>query len=392
MKSYLLNTFIAALIFSLSTVNSAQPFTKVETLGPPTGFSVAHAQAAINAPFVALNDGGLDFWLFDARRQKFKHITKNVVGDWDHRLHHTQWSEGNLVLFRNWEGMIDIINPDDMSTKASFSADLKSAPLRMSQWISAYSMLVDGTDFYRDIEGKLTKPTKPNPHAHSVQTGLLIKENKHAITSGFHDESIRVWSLPEGELLHNWDIGTWFGKRRITAIALSYGRLMVGTEAGHLEERSVATGEKLWSARPCRNQVNFHYSSQFPPSLSVNVNDGLFFSCGSRIGYIEPQKNEWLISDLTAILNEAAATDGPHKTSNPLSAVETISDTELAALIFSDGSSIVINKKQNRVLQKLANVKPGTAPVSYIRATKQLFLSDAQNRVHLYKLDNTVSD
>ena len=392
MKLTIFNTFIAALIFSLSTVNAAEPFTKAETLELPTGFSVAHAQAAINAPFVALNDGGLDFWLFDARRQKFKHITKNVVGDWDHRLHHTQWSEGNLVLFRSWEGVIDIINPDDMSTKISFSADLKSAPLRMSQWISAYSMLVDGTDFYRDIEGKLIKPTKPNPHAHSVQTGLLIKENKHVITSGFHDESIKVWSLPEGEFLHSWDIGTWFSKRRITAIALSYGRLLVGTEAGHLEERSLATGEKLWSARPCRNQVNFHYSSQFPPSLSVNVNDVLFFSCGSRIGYIEPQKNEWLISDLNTVLNEVMTRGAEHKTSKLLFAIETISDTELAVFIFSDGTSVVINKKQNRVLQKLANVKPGTAPVSYIAAAKQLFLSDAQNLVHLYKLDNTVSD
>lgn len=64
----------------------------------------------------------------------------------------------------------------------------------------------------------------------------------------------------------------------------------------------------------------------------------------------------------------------------------------LAVLIFADGTSVVINKKQNRVLQKLANVKPGTALVSYIAATKQLFLSDAKNLVHLYKLDNTVSD
>ena len=95
MKPYLLNTFIAALIFSFDSVNAAQPFTQVETLESPTGFSVVHAQAAPNAPFVALNDGGLDFWLFDARQQKFNHIAKNVVGDWDHRLHHTQWSEGN---------------------------------------------------------------------------------------------------------------------------------------------------------------------------------------------------------------------------------------------------------------------------------------------------------
>lgn len=391
MKLYMLNTFIAALILSFGSVHAAQPFTKVETLEPPTGFSIAHAQAAVNAPFVALNDGGLDFWLFDAREQKFNHIKKNVVGDWEHRLHHTQWSEGNLVLFRNWEGVIDIINPDDMNTKTSFSADLKSAPLRMSQWISAHSMLVDETDFYRDIEGKLTKPTKPNPHAHSVQTGLVIKEHKHVITSGFHDESIKVWSLPEGELLHSWDIGTWFGKRRITEIALVQDRLLVATESGHLEERSLKTGEKLWSSRPCRNHIDFHYSSQFPSSLSINVDDGLFFSCGLRIGYIEPQKNDWVISSLDAVANEAILTDGSQKTPTPLFAVETIADTDLAVLIFADGSSFVINKKQKRVLQKLADVKPGTSP-SYISATNQLFLSDAQNRVHLYELGKIITN
>lgn len=392
MKLSILNTFIAVLIFSFDSVNAAQPFTQVETLESPTGFSVVHAQAAPNAPFVALNDGGLDFWLFDARQQKFNHIAKNVVVDWDHRLHHTQWSEGNLVLFRNWEGVIDIVNPEDMSSKISFSADLKNAPLRMSQWISTYPMLIDETDFYQNIEGKLTKPAKPNPLTHTVQTGLLIKENKQVITSGFHDESIKVWSLPEGELLHSWDIGTWFGKRRITAIALSYGRLLVATEAGHLEERSLATGEKLWSSRPCRDHINFHHSSQFPASLSINVNDGLFFSCGLRIGYIEPQKNEWIISSLDAVANEATLTNESQKTPAQLFAVETIADTDLAVLVFADGSSIVINKKQKRVLQKLANVKPGTAPVSYLEATKQLFLSDAQNRVHLYKLGHAVSD
>lgn len=392
MKLYMLNTFIAALIFSLGSANAAQPFTKVETLGSPTGFSIAQAQAAIDAPFVALNDGGLDFWLFDAHRQKFEHITKNMIGDWDHRLHHTQWSDGNLVLFRNWEGVIDIINPDDMSTKISFSADLKSAPLRMSQWISAHSMLVDETDFYRVIEGKLTKPTNPNPHAHSVQTGLLIKENKHVVTSGFHDESIKVWSLPEGELLHSWDIGTWFGKRRITEIALVQGKLLVGTESGHLEERSLKTGEKLWSSRPCRDHINFHYSSQFPASLSINVDDGLFFSCGLRIGYIEPQKESWIISNLDTVANEATLTNESRKTPNPLFAVEAIADTDLAVLVFADGSSIVINKKQQRVLQQLADVKPGTAPVSYIAATRQLFLADIHNQVHLYELVKTVTD
>lgn len=387
MKFSILNTFIAALIFSFHSVNAGQPFTQVETLEPPTGFSVVHAQAAPNAPFVALNDGGLDFWLFDARFNKFKHITENVVGDWDHRLHHTQWSDGNLVLFRNWEGLIEIINPDDMSTKVSFSADLKSAPFRMSQWISTYSMLIDETDFYQNIEGKLTKPAKPNPLGHTAQTGLLIKENKNAITSGFHDESIKVWSLPKGELQHSWDIGTWFGKRRITAIALSYGRLLVATEAGHLEERSLTTGEKLWSAKPCRSSINFYYSSQFPHS--INIDDGLFFSCNLRISHIEPQQNGWLISDFNEVLNQTTASDGVERTPSTLVAVETITDTDLAVLVLADGSSIVVNKKQKRVVQILADVKPGTAPLSYIAATNQLFLSDAQNRIHLYELGKT---
>lgn len=387
MKFFILNTFLATLIFSLDSVNAAQPFTKVETLEPPTGFSVAHAQAASDAPFVALNDGGLEFWLFDVRQESFKLIAKNEMGDWDRRLHHTQWSEDHLVLFRNWEGVIDIVNPEDMSIKESFSADLKSAPLRMSRWINTYSMLADETDFYQQIDGKLTKPAKPNPLVHSVQTGLVIKENKQAITSGFHDESIRIWSLPEGELLHSWDIGTWFGKRRITAIALSYGRLLVGTESGHLEERSLVTGEKLWSARPCRDPINFHYSSQFPHS--VNIDDGLFFSCNFRISYIEPQKNGWLISNFNQVLNQAASTDHSEKGPSALFAVETIAATDLAVLVLADGRSIAINKKQKRVLQKLADVKPGTAPVSYIAATKQLFLADGQNRIHIYELGKT---
>lgn len=377
MKFPILNSFISALILSLSFACSADPFTEVAIIEPPISFSAAHAQAAADAPFVALNDGGLEFWLFDARQKVFKAIAKNTVGDWDRRLHHTQWSDGELVLFRNWEGVIDIVNPENLTTKASFSADLKSAPLRMSQWINKYSMLVDETDFYRNVKGKLSKAEKPNPLAHTVQTGLIIQDD-NVISSGFHDQTIKVWSLPDGNLLHDWKVGSWLSKRNITAIALVHGRLLLASQSGHLEERSLISGEKLWSTRPCREHINFHYSSQFPQSLSVSVNDGLFFSCGSRIGYIELQPNGWAVTPLDAALKTKDV-------AGELIAVETIQGTNFAVLIFVNGSTLVLDKKQKQVVQSLANVRPGTMGVSYISAVQQLLLVGPEG-IYLYQL------
>src|SRR5690606_37723605 len=296
----------ATLFFLTNIVCANNLFAEAAIIEAPAGFEIAHAQAASDSPFVVVHDGGLAFWLFDAEDRSFKPISKNTIGDWDHRLNHIQWSENRLVLFRGWEGFIEILNPDNMSTHASFPADIKSASFRMSYWLDDSSILIDETDFYRNIDGTLTKDKQSNP-AHTVQTGLIIHANQRVITSGFFDESINVWSLPEGNLLHTWEISTWFGKRQITAIALSYGRLLVGTQSGHLEERSLETGKKLWSARPCREPLNFYYSSQFSPSRSLNVDDGLFFSCGARIGYIEPRQKSWQIFDFKMVLKDAVA-------------------------------------------------------------------------------------
>lgn len=376
MKTPILNTFISTLIFSLSSVCAANPFMEAATIESPEGFSIAQAQAATDVPFVALNDGGLEFWLFDLRRQAFKPIAKNAVGDWDHRVHHTQWSDGDLVLFRNWEGLINIVNPNDLSAKTSFRADLKSAPLRMSQWINQYSMLVDETDFYHNMDGTLSKAAKPNPLAHTVQTGLIIQGDK-VITSGFHDQTIKVWSLPDGNLLHEWKAGGWLSKRNITAIALVHGRLLLASQNGYLEERSLTSGEKLWSARPCREHTNFHYSSQFPQSLSVNVDDGLFFSCRSRVGYIEFQSNSWVVTPMDATLRD--------KEAGKLIAVETIQHANLAVLIFANGNTLVLDKKQKQVVQRLKNVRPGAVGVTYISASRQLLLAGTGD-IYLYEL------
>jgi hypothetical protein len=377
MKFPIFNGLISALIFSVSSICAATPFTETALIEPSKGFSVVQAQATSDATFVALNDGGLEFWLFDARQQTFKPIAKNTVGDWDHRLHHTQWSDGNLVLFRNWEGIIDILDPENLSTIISFNADLKSAPLRMSYWINQYSMLVDETDFYRNTEGTLSTATKPNPLAHTVQTGLIIQDDK-VITSGLHDQTIKVWSLPDGNLLSDWKAGSWFSKRNITAIALVNDRLLIASQSGHIEERSLTSGEKLWSARPCREHTNFHYSSQFPQSLSVNVNDGVFFSCGSRAGHIEFQSNSWIVVSLDPVLKtKKAATE--------LIAVETIPDTNLAVLIFANGKTLVLDKKQKQVVQRLKDIRPGTTGVTYISASQQLLLAGREG-IYLYQL------
>jgi hypothetical protein len=81
MKFPIFNGLISALIFSVSSICAATPFTETALIEPPKGFFVVQAQAAPDATFAALNDGGLEFWLFDARQQTFKPIAKNTVGD-----------------------------------------------------------------------------------------------------------------------------------------------------------------------------------------------------------------------------------------------------------------------------------------------------------------------
>jgi hypothetical protein len=157
------------------------------------------------------------------------------------------------------------------------------------------------------------------------------------------------------------------------------GRLLLASQSGHMEERSLTSGEKLWSARPCRGHTNFHYNSQFPQSLSVNVKGGVFFSCGSRVGYIELQSNSWAVASLDVVLNTKNA-------ANELIAAETIPDTNLAVLIFADGKTLVLDKKQGQVVQRLKDVSPGTAGVTYISTSHQLFLA-GERSIYLYQLD-----
>ena len=68
-----------------------------------------------------------------------------------------------------------------------------------------------------------------------------------------------------------------------------------------------------------------------------------------------------------------------------LIAVETIPDTNLAVLIFANGKTLVLDKKQKQVVQRLKDIRPGTTGVTYISARQQLLLAGTEG-IYLYQL------
>ncbi|WP_347332623.1 hypothetical protein [Marinimicrobium locisalis] len=278
-----------------------------------------------------------------------------------------------------------------MSQPKDIPAEIQAAPLRRFTWLGEQEILIDEVTPY-EMVGDVLTPMGSDQHRSHVptQSGLVVVDEHRYVTSGYEDESLRLYSLPEGDLLNEWKLGRWYSSRKITTIGVVNDRLLVASAGGRIEERSLEDGEAIWSARPCREGPSFFHSSQqqshnssFWRIDSINVNDKIFYGCGDRFGTIHRTDEGWQVEPLHQTLN----------IEGKLTNVEMIPDTDLAVLVIAQGevrAVYVVDHRKQAVLQQLENTQdhnPG--PLTYVAATHQLVLVGESDELYLYDLNVT---
>jgi hypothetical protein len=215
---------------------------------------------------------------------------------------------------------------------------------------------------------------------------LVVLDDSRYVTAGYRDQSIQVFSLPDGERLQDWTIGRWYSSRRITHIAVINGRLLVASGGGRIEERSLETGEVLWSVRPCRGGPEFHRSSQnrhigssFRQVVnSINTNDRVYYSCGTRLGTIQWTEGGWQHHDLSKSLSLPGR----------ISSVEDIPDTPFVVLTAAEGEVLVVNRDSGTIVQTLQRIADDNPHgVTYAPASRQLVVMGEDHKVYVYHLN-----
>lgn len=347
------------------------------------------AFSAQNSPHVLFVESGGAYWMFNAESKKHQLIAKDDIfgsGDISHGIY---WENDKaMLLYMSSATSDEKASVTQNGTPPVVRAQIDGASLRISKWVENRGILISGTNPFIMKDGRFrAQGESRHPHL-PTQSGLLVLDDERYITSGYEDETLRVWSLPEGKLLNEWELGRWYSSRRIRHIAAVDKRLLVSSDGGRIEERSLETGKALWSIRPCRGgSATFHYGSQYrhtdvsrwPPLESLSINEDIYYSCGTRLGVIGREAGEW----------EHQALIPKNQLPSNIINVETLPGTNLAVLALSEGELLVVDRKKRSVVQTLPKTQPyNTSPVTYIAATHQLLTVGEDGTVFLFQVPN----
>lgn len=342
------------------------------------------AFASETSPVVLLVESGV-YWWFNAITGEHQLIAKSELLGGDGLSYGAYWGGDSIMMLYPPE---DVDKKEHHQTKGApeiVRYGIDGASLRIAKWVESQDLLISHIIPYV-LEGRSFKPPRNFDYYHHTprQSGLVVIDEKRYVTSGYEDQSLVVRSLPDGKILNRWVLGKWYSSRRINHIAVVHDRLLVASDGGRIEERSLETGEVLWSIRPCRgggaffrhSSQNLHMGrSESPPLESINIDGDVYYTCGPTFGRIGRVNNEW---HHEVILTKK-------QLPGAVSTVETLPHTSLSVLVLHNGDVLVVDREKREIVQALPKTlewHPNSA--TYIAATHQLLTVGEDGRIHLF--------
>ncbi len=283
----------------------ADTFIKVQELKNTFKGGVLDISVSENGRYVFIKDTHQTYWLMSTVRPLAFHKILNDKSDsllFDYRALRAQWHNNHIIFFS--DDKTEFYNIQSQEIDQRYPLILSSFSNSEIFWSEKHQRFIVGTKVF-SVDNDTQEDPGQDWHAH--QTGLLMTKNGNDyITSGYHDESIMHWTLPDGKLIETWQIGSWYASRKVSDIALVDNHLLVATNNGEINIRSIDDGSVLWSASPCSSFL----SSSSPYFLlsgpvtkkSIRHNKFVFFECDdteSTFGYIEKQENSWKLDKIT---------------------------------------------------------------------------------------------
>lgn len=345
---------------------------------PPAAFSAG------SSPDVLFVEDGGGYWLYNVETNDNRLITKDAPG-LDGYSFGLYWGSDQIMVLYPSDQVDNRVPVEILGGLQVNKFGIDGASLKISKWLDSEDILISDTVPYVLKDRKFAPPEDHDYSYHTpTQSGLVVIDDQRYVTSGYEDQSLEIRSLPDGRLLNRWVLGKWYSSRRITHIAVVDNRLIVASDGGRIEERSLETGEVLWSIRPCRGGgAYFRHSSQFqhmgkvpsPPLESINIDGDIYYTCGAKFGRIGRDGGEWRHDVLLT----------KKQLSGPVSTVETLPHTVLSVLVLHEGDVLVVDREKRAVVQTLPKTREWHPnAVTYIAATHQLLTVGEDGTIHLF--------
>ncbi len=357
----------------------AGSFVKTKELTNFFKHGILKISASEDGSFVFIKDGNRDYWLMESIRPfLFSKIFNDPERAIEDKPIGEQWSNQHIIFF--YREKIEFYNVQNQKNEHHYPLKLPGLNLNVV-WSEKHRRFIINTQIF-SVDSNVEKNLSQERHAY--QTGLVIMDNgDDYITSGYHDQRIMRWTLPDGELKKTWQLGSWYSSRKVSGLALIDNHLLVASSNGLIEERSLEDGSVLWSASPCR-----HFLSGTTPSFlfngskdkSINHNRLVFYDChglGAGYGFIEKQDNEWALNEI----NLPSAGDAS------LERMYYLDSSAKAILGLGDGQVLLYDLENKRVDQVIISKSPegdGTAVFAYLKADKLLVVVE-RDSVDIYQ-------
>ena len=272
-----------------------------------------------------------------------------------------QWSEG-LALFSATDSVV-VVDPITMQHQ-SYKPTMPTGNVFM-----AWSKKNDRLVYQSEVLPKLESDNNADHQPHAVQTGLAIStDESFYVTSGFHDQSVRYWSLPAGGLQKTIELGGWFTSTNINSMALFSKGLVLATNSKSLKWLEHNAKKTKSSKKICDSQPSIH-------SFKATKSNIALYRCSQTgdYGLVKYQKQGSTITTVSL---------GQMATESNLNSVHLIKES-LVLLIFDCGTIRLYDLTSKSLLTE--RTFANTLGLAYLENSNELVLLKTGKVLEVWK-------
>lgn len=369
-----IKSMIVAALLIFANASDGKELVKIHSEKLGTTTFVAEIKSSATSSVTVLKEGVDSYWLIDGAEEGTSAspiaITNKCLQA-SKPFEYFQLEDSDLILFSATHTLIYDTASDKVATCHALASPLASP---FNYWSSEHRVRISGM---RVVEGadESQNPLESEIQPHAAQTALAIScsENQY-VTAGFHDQSLRLWSLRSGELLSENTLGRWYSSRKITDAAFLDDQLFVASSQGKIEARNSTSGEVLWHKKPCRSFPHF-----LPENNHSASSQYLFYRCSeeSEFGYIQPITDSWKAVKMNAKGQNSA-----------LVAAIKLNDG-LAVFSFRDGAVLLLSMQTGQIVQTVLPALPDQTPrlMAYNADQQKLYVVSEGTQLDIFSIN-----
>ncbi|WP_157209799.1 hypothetical protein [Marinimicrobium agarilyticum] len=326
------------------------------------------------APVVLVEEGVGSYWLINPGSGEGEgdvSITPvDLKGESGRVFEHSQWRGARVAFFSPEETIVYDVKENAVVSRLGVDQSGRSD---YHYWLGQGRGRISGTEL---LDGKSADEIEPEEPPHTPQTALAVAEKEGVyFTAGYHDQTVKKWSLDTGRLLDSWTLGRWYSSRKITDLRLVGDQLLAASSRGKVEALSTGDATVEWSASLCEDAPYF-----LPVGIGGQAEGGVFYRCEGEpaYGYLHKEGGSWVHTPMHSATGVSAV----------LVAAVSLPDEEKAIFAFENGLVAAVDRQTGQLEQELSPALSENIPslIAYNAAQRQIFVVSEGDTLSVYRL------